>query len=147
MNNEFKSLREQIEISLDKYGYLRKIGNIGKYIHSDRESALLIDNLLRDNALSTTEMSIAFDVAQKRAVHSLLTWLVGLIFTEFGDVFNSIASIVEDTDDRMRFCPYFEKEIGIGLCTYVFECARGFCNKSKKDAFFRILPKSICIYI
>lgn len=36
----------------------------------------------------------------------------------------------EDTDDRMRFCPYFEKEIGIELCTYVSECARGFCNKS-----------------
>ncbi len=36
----------------------------------------------------------------------------------------------DDTDDRMRYCPYFEKEIGIELCTYVYECARGFCSKS-----------------
>ena len=36
----------------------------------------------------------------------------------------------DDTDDRMRYCPYFEKEIGIELCTYVYECVRGFCSKS-----------------
>ena len=33
-------------------------------------------------------------------------------------------------DDRNRYCPYFEKEIGIELCTYVFACVRGDCNKS-----------------
>ncbi len=33
-------------------------------------------------------------------------------------------------DDRNRYCPYFEKNIGIVLCTYVYACARGDCKKT-----------------
>ena len=35
-----------------------------------------------------------------------------------------------EKDERMRLCPYFEKEICIELCTYVSQCALGWCNKT-----------------
>lgn len=33
-------------------------------------------------------------------------------------------------DDRMRFCPYFEKEIDMTLCDVVKNCGEGWFNKS-----------------
>lgn len=37
---------------------------------------------------------------------------------------------MHETDERARYCPYFGEKIGIELCTYVSQCALGWCNKS-----------------
>ncbi len=100
MNN----LLELFETTVSKYEVIYKYaGSIGKIISDDDESARFIREVLRDKDFQTLEEDDSqYSFAKDRVRHSVITFLLGLVFWDFFDfkerIENSFEQIINKTD-------------------------------------------------
>lgn len=71
-----------------KFG--NKFNSVSEFITDDNKSAEFIRNILKDDSfIHPDEKSPLHEVAKSRSRHSALTFLIGLVFKEFGGLYDS----------------------------------------------------------
>lgn len=81
MNNQIANIESKIPYSI-----------LDDFITDKKESVLFIKSLSK--VFEVDSDSELYSVAQKRAIHSAITFLMGMVFSEFGNLYKSIASVV-----------------------------------------------------
>lgn len=97
------SLKELMDIELEKLPQV-KYKSIDEFITSDKRSASFISSMTDGLTFDTPEeTNPLYMVAQTRARHSAVSFLLGLVFKEFGNLFDSIGNIINDQSKETNF--------------------------------------------
>ena len=90
-----KSLKELMDEALIEFNIGKDVTSIDKFIKDDEKSAEFIRLVLHDPDYSLPDpQSDLYKFAKGRARHSVITFLTGLVFKEFGDLFSSLDQIL-----------------------------------------------------
>ena len=87
INRELENLPKQFD---------NKFYKISEFITDDTKSAEFIRNILKDDTfIHPDEKSPMYEVAKSRSRHSALTFLIGLVFKEFGGLYDSFKATTQ----------------------------------------------------
>lgn len=90
-----KSLKELMDEALIEFNIGKDVTSIDKFIKDDEKSAEFIRLVLHDPDYSLPDpQSDLYKFVKGRARHSVITFLTGLVFKEFGDLFSSLDQIL-----------------------------------------------------
>lgn len=90
-NDKFQSLKDLIEIELQNLKLPSEFQSLEKFITDGKKSAAFIRAIVHDEVFELPdESSELYEVAEMRARHSAVTFLVGLVFKQFGRLFETI---------------------------------------------------------
>lgn len=90
-----KTLKELMEYELSQMSLPTDFGTLELFINDGKKSAEFIRYLLKDNSYKIpNDDSPLYEIAESRARHSAVTFLMGLVFSRFGDLFAKISSII-----------------------------------------------------
>lgn len=106
MEQKEKSLLELMDIELSRLGMSSKYKSVADFIYDDESSAIFIREMLRDDDFKTPdEASEIFNFAKTRARHSVITFLMGLVFKRFSGGFFEYSRIKENANyaDEKRY--------------------------------------------
>lgn len=129
---ERKSLYELMNNQIEKLSLNSSFKKLEDFITNDKNSILFIQSL--SSVFEVEDIDNIYGISQARARHSAITFLMGMVFSEFGDLYNEISNII-DLDEA-----YNQK---IWLLTSLNH-DRGYFSKylSRKDVNY----KKICKY-
>ena len=95
--DEFKSLRDLIEVELQNLKLSPEFQSLEQFITNGKKSAAFIRTISNDESFNIPdEASELYEVAEMRARHSAVTFLVGLVLKRFGGLFDSIPMTVNN---------------------------------------------------
>ena len=98
--SEFKSLKELMDDELQKLDISRKFTQLEAFINDGKKSAEFIRSMLNDEAFEIPEESTdLYEIAEMRARHSAVTFLMGLVLKRFAGLFDAIPTIVDKEKD------------------------------------------------
>lgn len=93
--SDFKSLKERIEEELSALNVPMDFRSLDSFIIDGKKSAAFIRFMLNDETFDVPEeKSDLYEIAEMRARHSAVTFLVGLVFRKFGGLFDAIPMIL-----------------------------------------------------
>lgn len=100
-DSDFKTLREWIELALKGLDIPSEFRSLKSFITDGKKSAAFIQTLLNDEVFKTQDENgklneDLYEIAEMRARHSAVTFLLGLVFKQFGNLFDSIPTIIDD---------------------------------------------------
>ena len=95
--DEFRSLKDLIEIELKTLKLPIEFQSLEKFITDGKKSAAFIRTISNDESFDIPdETSELYEVAEMRARHSAVTFLVGLVLRRFGGLFDSIPMTINN---------------------------------------------------
>lgn len=86
------TLEELIDRKLKDMGVPTDFDSLNKFINNDESSAKFINYFLNDDGFDVDNTDIG-KIVKTRARHSSLTFLIGLVISDFGNLFNEFTSI------------------------------------------------------
>lgn len=97
-------LFELINEELRTMRFPEEFSDLSKFIISDERAAAFIRYMLNDDSYTVPDIgSEMYEVAQSRARHSAITYLIGLVFKPFKNIFDDFSNIV-DSKQNSRVC-------------------------------------------
>ena len=95
--DEFRSLKDLIELELKKIKLPSEFQSLEQFITDGKRSAAFIRAISSDETFVIPEKNNElYEVAEMRARHSAVTFLVGLVFRQFGGLFETIPMTVNN---------------------------------------------------
>lgn len=85
---------------LDNLKIADEYKSLDKILSNGKESAKFIRELIRDDYELPDETSNLYNTAKMRARHSVITFLMGLVFKNFEGLFDSIPSIIKNPESN-----------------------------------------------
>lgn len=97
-----KSLKDLIELELAHLALPKEFSRLSDFINDGKKSADFIRYLLRGNTYDIPDKKTSlYNVAEMRARHSAVTFLMGLVFRDFGAIFENIPLIIDIDKNSM----------------------------------------------
>ena len=100
-DSDFKTLIEWIGLALKGLDIPCEFRTFDSFITDGKKSAAFIQTVLNDEAFKIpNENDKLYEIAEMRARHSAVTFLLGLVFKQFGNLFDSIPTIIDDYSSK-----------------------------------------------
>ena len=104
-DSDFKTLREWIELALKVLDIPCEFRSLKSFITDGKKSAAFIQTVLDDEVFEIQDENgklneELYEIAEMRARHSAITFLLGLVFKQFGNLFDSIPTIIGDYSSK-----------------------------------------------
>lgn len=97
---KLQTLKDLMSKELDNLKIADEYKSLDKILSNGRESAKFIRELIHDDYELPAENSNLYDTAEMRARHSVITFLMGLVFKNFEGLFDSIPSIIKNPESN-----------------------------------------------
>ena len=101
--NNKKTLRELMDLELERLNVPDKFRKLECFINHDQSAAEFIRFLLNDDDFRVPdENSDLYEIAQSRARHSAVNYLLGLVFRRFGGIFQDIHYTIDRSEHNVE---------------------------------------------
>lgn len=99
-NENLQTLKDLMCNELNNLKIADEYKSLEKILSNGTESAKFIRELIHDDYELPDEMSTLYDTAEMRARHSVITFLMGLVFKNFEGLFDSIPLIIKNHESN-----------------------------------------------